>query len=116
MGEAAAAAGGVSEAAARPARGRSVRRGLVAGVVLALIAGCVVQRLTGPRLTGTCEGACSHYVSCKQGAGPPERARCEAECPQVFGDRDSLMGYESLSCADAVEYVDGSEQRIAKPR
>jgi hypothetical protein len=96
--------------------GRGARRGLVVGLVLALLAGCVVRRFTGPHLTGTCEGACSHYVECKPGAGKPERARCEAECPEVFGDGDSLMGYESLSCADAVEYVDGADQRVAKPR
>jgi hypothetical protein len=103
--------------AGRPARfGRGAQRGLAVGIVLALIAGCVVHRLTGPRLTGTCEGACAHYVDCKPGAGQPARARCEAECPEVFGDRDSLMGFESLSCDDAVEYVDGAEQRVAKPR
>ena len=92
-------------------------RGLLLGLALAaLIAGCVVKRLMGPRLTGTCEGACSHYVSCKTGAGGAERTRCKAECPDVFADRDSLMAFESLSCANAVEYVDGSKKKIAKPR
>lgn len=107
---AAAAAGGAR------GRGRALRRGIVVGIALALIGSCVVQRLTGPRLTGTCEGACAHYVACKPGAGKPERARCEAECPEVFADRDSLVGFESLSCADAVEYVDGPESRVAKPQ
>jgi len=96
--------------------GRGAQRRLVVGIVLALLAGCVVPRFTGPRLTGTCEGACAHYVECKPGAGQRERDRCQAECPEVFGDQDSLMGYESLSCADAVEYVDGADQRVAKPR
>lgn len=103
-------------AGAGRSRGRALRRGIVVGIALALIGSCVVQRLTGPRLTGTCEGACAHYAACKPGAGKPERARCEAECPDVFGDRDSLLGFESLSCADAVEYVDGSEPRVAKPQ
>jgi hypothetical protein len=31
----------------------------------------------------------------------------------VFSDRDSLMGYESLSCKDAVEYVDGNAKKTA---
>jgi hypothetical protein len=98
-------------------RGGGVLRGLVAGLALAgVMAGCVVHRLVGPRLTGTCEGACTHYLACKGGAGKPEHARCRAECPDVFSDRDSLMAFESLSCANAVEYVDGMQRKIAKPR
>ena len=92
-------------------------RGLVLGVMIAaLIAGCVVHRLMGPRLTGTCEGACSHYMTCKAGATQLDRTRCTAECPDVFADRDSLMAYESLACADAVEYVDGTKKKVANPR
>jgi hypothetical protein len=35
----------------------------------------------------------------------------------VFSDRDSLMAYESLTCPDAVEYVDGSKRKTAaKPQ
>ena len=94
-----------------------VLRGLVAGSALAaLMASCVVRHLVGPRLTGTCSGACTHYVACKPGASDAERDRCQTECPDVFADRDSLIAFESLSCADAVEYVDGTQERIAKPR
>ena len=97
--------------------GAGVVRGLVAGSVLAaLMASCVVRRLVGPRLTGTCEGACAHYMSCKRSSDVVLRDRCRTECPEVFGDRDSLMAYESLSCPDAVEYVDGSQPKVAKPR
>jgi len=100
----------------RPEGGAGVLRGLVAGLALAaLMASCVVHRLVGPRLTGTCNGACSHYVACKPGANDADRDRCRAECPDVFSDRDSLIAYESLSCADAVEYVDGTQKRVAKP-
>lgn len=89
-------------------------RGLVLGVLIALtIASCVVKRVFSPRLTGTCEGACSHYVACKAGAGADDKRRCTMECPDVFSDRDSLMAYESLSCPDAVEFVDGSQKRTA---
>jgi hypothetical protein len=28
-----------------------------------------------------------------------------------LSDRDSLMAYESLSCPDAVEYIDGNVSR-----
>ena len=107
----------MTERVRRRGEAGGVLRGLVVGLALAaLIAGCVVRRLVGPRLTGTCEGACSHYVDCKGGAGQPERDRCRVECPGVFSDRDSLMAFESLSCADAVEYVDGSQRKIARPR
>ncbi len=89
-------------------------RGLVLGALIAcVLASCVVHRLMGPRLTGTCEGACAHYISCKTGARDEDRSRCNAECPGVFADRDSLMAYESLSCPDAVEYVDGSKKKTA---
>ncbi len=39
--------------------------------------------------------------------------RCQKECPGVFADRDSLMMYESLSCKDTVEYVDGTQPKAA---
>jgi hypothetical protein len=90
-------------------------RGIVTGLALALIlGGCIVKRLRGQReLTGTCDGACAHYIECKPGHPEPDRARCTQECPEVFSDRDSIMGYESLSCPDAVEYVDGSAKKTA---
>jgi len=94
---------------------RSALRGLALGLVIALsLIGCIVRRLSGPQLTGTCDGACAHYVQCKPGHGELDRARCLTECPEVFSDRDSLMGYESLSCEDAVDYVDGTAAQTAK--
>lgn len=87
---------------------KSALYGLVLG---ALVAGCVVKHVESPHLTGTCEGACSHYVECKPSHAKPDRDRCQRECPSVFGDPDSLMAYESLSCQDAVEYVDGTGTR-----
>ena len=94
---------------------RSALRGLALGLVIALsLIGCIVRRLSGPQLTGTCDGACAHYVQCKPGHGELDRTRCFTECPEVFSDRDSLMGYESLSCEDAVDYVDGTAAQTAK--
>lgn len=89
---------------------RSIALALVLAVTLA---GCIVKRLTSPRLTGTCDGACAHYIECKQGHSDIDRTRCVAECPDVFRDEDSLMGYESLSCEDAVEYIDGAPSQTA---
>jgi hypothetical protein len=83
-------------------------------LVFVLLTGCIVKKfVSGPRLTGTCQGACDHYIECKAGAQPADRTRCETECPDVFSDRDSLMAYESLSCTNAVEYVDGTQPRSA---
>ena len=97
--------------------GGGVVRGLVLGIALAaLMASCVVRQLVGPRLTGTCEGACAHYLSCKRSSDRADRDRCRAECPEVFGDRESLMTFESLACVDAVEYVDGMQPQVANPR
>lgn len=98
-----------------------MKRGLgviVAGWAIAMgamaVNGCIVRRFTGPKLTGTCEGACDHYVECKPGHSKVDRARCVTECPDAFSDRDLLMAYETLSCEDAVEYVDGTAARTAK--
>ena len=88
----------------------------VVGLVLGTAPACVVQRLTGPQLTGTCDGACAHYVECKTGHSAADGKRCSTECPEVFSDRDSLMAYESLACEDAVEFVDGPASRTAAHR
>ena len=89
-------------------------RGVIVGLAIAAaIAGCVVTRLMGPNLTGTCDGACAHYVECKPGHSSADRTRCQTECPDVFGDRASLMAYESLSCSNAVDYVDGKRAKAA---
>jgi hypothetical protein len=97
---------------------RGVTRGLAAicaaGLLGFAVNGCIVRRISGPRLTGTCSGACDHYTECKSGHSKLDQQRCVAECPDVFSDRDSLMAYESLSCEDAVEYVDGTAAKTAK--
>lgn len=93
-----------------------VVRGLVLGTAIAAsLASCIVKRLTTPRLTGTCDGACDHYIECKPGHPEVDHSRCTTECPDVFRDPDSLMAYESLSCSDAVEYIDGPPSRTALP-
>ena len=94
---------------------KSALRGVILGLGIALlIASCIVKRFTTPQLTGTCDGACAHYIECKAGHPEADRTRCRAECPDVFTDRDSIMGYESLSCKDAVEYIDGAPKKTAQ--
>jgi hypothetical protein len=90
-------------------------RGLALLAFVLLVTSCVVKQFMGPRLTGTCEGACAHYIQCKPGHPEADRARCESECPDVFSDRESIAGYESLSCTDAVEYIDGNAKKTATP-
>ncbi len=90
-----------------------IARALLVAAIAMILASCIVHRLSGPRLTGTCDGACAHYIECKPGHADRDRMRCTSECPQVFSDRDSLMAYESLSCQDAVEYIDGTSPRAA---
>ena len=94
---------------------KTALRAVLLGLGIAvLIASCIVKRFTTPQLTGTCDGACEHYVECKPGHPAAGRTRCQSECPDVFTDRDSLMGYESLSCKDAVEYIDGAPKKTAQ--
>lgn len=83
---------------------------LVLAAVLASSACAVVRTFTGRTVTGTCTGACDHYLRCKPGSTQQDRTRCLAECPQVFSDRDSLGAYESLDCDDAVAFVDGDPE------
>jgi hypothetical protein len=85
------------------------------GILALALTACIVKQFsTGPRLTGTCEGACDHYIECKPGHPSEAMTRCRTECPQAFSDEDSLRGFESLSCKDTLEYVDGNSPRAAQ--
>jgi hypothetical protein len=88
---------------------------LIAGALAAALAlsGCLVRYVTGPRLTGTCGGACDHYLGCRREPDPGHAIRraCLAECPGVLGDADSIMAFESLSCPDTIEFVEGPARR-----
>jgi hypothetical protein len=68
-------------------------------------------------VSGTCEGACEHYVECK---GAPSADQhdfdvCVAECQDIFvdhgrTDHESLSDFENLDCDDTVAFVDGEDQ------
>jgi len=85
-------------------------------LVFAMTACIVKQFSTGPRLTGTCDGACEHYVECKPGHPKDAMERCQKECPEAFSDEDSLRGFESLSCKDTLSYVDGDAPHVVEKR
>lgn len=79
---------------------------------------CVRQATFGPRGTGTgtCEGACRHYTSCKGTSDRGVRDACIQECTEIFiedgeADTESLKEFERLSCEDAVAFVEGSSGR-----
>jgi hypothetical protein len=64
-----------------------------------------------PHLTGTCEGACDHYLACKRAGDTAAHEACVVECRDVLQDEESLRAFESLSCKDTIEYVEGDSGR-----
>lgn len=84
--------------------------GLVVGIAFAT--SC---RLDGAgrrrQLTGTCEGACDHYLACKRAGDAVVRDACIVECRDTLQDVESLRAFESLECRDTIEYVEGDTGR-----
>ncbi len=86
---------------------------VIVGLVLGFaLASC---RLDGAfrtrQLTGTCEGACDHYLNCKRSGDAVVREACVTECRDTLQDTESLRAFESLDCRDTVEYVEGDTGR-----
>ena len=83
----------------------------------ALLAGCAQHgepQRPDHVLTGTCDGACTYYLTCKAEGGQPlgvdpraQHATCVAQCAEVFSDVDTINAFESLECPAVVEFVDG---------
>ena len=97
---------------------RAIPKGVFAGALITLLlTGCLVRALGGGpehRLTGTCDGACEYYLDCKDADAPEARARCVTECGEVFVSASTIRDFESLSCQDAVEFVDGIPATAAR--
>jgi hypothetical protein len=90
---------------------------LVLGLIAALSGACA-HRGRGPRFagpTGTCVGACDYYLWCKAQRGEDvserDRSACELECPEVFSGAEPLAAFESLTCEDAIAFVEGDSGR-----
>lgn len=85
----------------------------LAGLVLgtSLVACRIDAGFRQRRLTGTCEGACDHYLSCKRTNDAGRHQACVSECREVFQDVESLRAFESLECDAVVEYVEGESGR-----
>jgi hypothetical protein len=86
--------------------------------LIAALSGACAHRGPGPKFarpTGTCTGACDLYLWCKAESGQEvaERAKdtCELECAEVFSGAEPLAAFESLSCEDAIAFVEGQSGR-----
>ena len=88
-------------------------------LIALLLASCAWRPggYTGPRdITGTCEGACRHYVRCKGESDPQVLTACVRECEEIFvedGEPDAVaLGmFEQLQCPDAIGFVEGESGR-----
>jgi hypothetical protein len=85
---------------------------LAIGVALGAAAACRMEgSYRTQHLTGTCDGACDHYLGCKHDRDPAAKLACRRECSEVFQDEESLRAFESLDCSDTIEYVEGDSGR-----
>ncbi len=88
---------------------------LAIALAIALAAGACVKRQTlgSQQVTGTCEGACEHYVSCKKSDDPALLRRCVRECRSFYTDdsgaedAETLGLFERLDCEETVSFVEG---------
>ena len=89
----------------------------IASVCVLFLIGCVWRGVHSPRrrLTGTCHGACNHYLACKEGQGKKvyqqDHLYCERECAEVFSGPETILAFESLRCEDTIGFVEGSSGR-----
>jgi len=86
-------------------------------LMAAALLSCVrYTRISGFAATGSCEGACRHYLACKEDDSRVSQSACETDCREIFvdrgqPDRESLREFEGLDCASAVAFVDGNDGR-----
>jgi hypothetical protein len=91
---------------------------VIGAALMAATLSCVrYGRFTGfSTRGGTCDGACQHYLSCKDDERPEAFRACVADCRDIFvyqgePDRESLRTFEGLECKDAIAYVEGDDDR-----
>jgi hypothetical protein len=61
------------------------------------------------RITGTCAGACEHYLSCKGDSRQRSYDACLRSCP--FAQGESAAAFEQLTCDAAIGFVEGDGGR-----
>ena len=80
--------------------------------VVALSAGCVRSASRTHHVhRGTCEGACAHYIDCKESGDEAAYQACVLDCPNVFVDAESLRAFEAMSCEATLDFVEGDSGR-----
>jgi len=84
---------------------------MAALLLLTLLAGCPRPRVGDGRVTGTCEGACGHYMACKRVDEPATREACLSECREIFSSSETLREFERLDCEDVIGFVEGQSGR-----
>jgi len=57
---------------------------------------------------GSCDGACAHYLTCKQIDTPDNRSQCTQQCDGLGLTPDQLANYEATDCATAIADIDGT--------
>lgn len=85
-------------------------------LAIAFFATACVKRQTraSAPITGSCEGACEHYVSCKRSDDPALLRKCVRECKTFYADdsgvedAETLGLFERLDCDEAVSFVEGA--------
>lgn len=61
------------------------------------------------QITGTCIGACEHYLSCKGDSRERSYQACLRSCP--FTEGESAAAFEQLTCDAAIGFVEGDGGR-----
>jgi hypothetical protein len=58
--------------------------------------------------SGTCDGACAHYLGCKNIDTPDNRTQCTDQCASLNLTPDQLANYEATDCQTAIAAIDGN--------
>jgi hypothetical protein len=56
----------------------------------------------------TCEGACSHYLSCKGSGTSESHVQCTKSCEAMNLDAKTLQSFSESTCSDAIAAVEGN--------
>jgi hypothetical protein len=87
---------------------------LALAFAIAFGAACVKRQTQGSsQVSGTCEGACQHYVSCKRSDDPRVLRECVRDCATIYTDdngvedSETLGLFERLDCEETISFVEG---------
>lgn len=85
-----------------------MNKNLVAAVVAAALALTTFACGSAAGSPDTCEGACTHYLSCKGGGTTEAHTQCTKNCEAMNLDAKTLQSFSQSTCADAVAAVEGN--------